>query len=275
MRTIEEHESTAVNPVAPWMGGKRHLAKRICAIIDADNNHKTYAEPFVGMGGIFLRRHKQAKSEFINDYSRDVHNFFRILQEHYVPFIEYMKWKITTQAEFARLNKLDPTSMTDIQRAARFLYLQRLSFGGKVDGRSFGIDVTRPARFDFTTLQPNLEALKERLSGMTVMNMDWSDFITPIDRPSTLFYLDLPYYGHENDYGKDMFGRDQFEEMAKQLKNINGRFILSLNDHKEVRKIFHGFEFQDEQVTYKASTKSGKAKKVGEVLISNWALPKT
>lgn len=44
-----------VSPVAPWLGGKRNLAKRICAIIDADT-HTTYAEPFVGMGGIFLRR---------------------------------------------------------------------------------------------------------------------------------------------------------------------------------------------------------------------------
>jgi DNA adenine methylase len=43
-------------PIAPWLGGKRNLAKRICAIIDADTNHRSYAEPFVGMGGIFLRR---------------------------------------------------------------------------------------------------------------------------------------------------------------------------------------------------------------------------
>ena len=42
-------------PVAPWLGGKRNLAKRICAIIDAAPC-VTYAEPFVGMGGIFLRR---------------------------------------------------------------------------------------------------------------------------------------------------------------------------------------------------------------------------
>ncbi len=51
-------ERTPVNPVrpaAPWLGGKRNLAKRITAIIDAQD-HQTYAEPFVGMGGIFFRR---------------------------------------------------------------------------------------------------------------------------------------------------------------------------------------------------------------------------
>lgn len=39
---------TPVRPIAPWLGGKRNLAKRICAIIDADALHTTYAEPFAG-----------------------------------------------------------------------------------------------------------------------------------------------------------------------------------------------------------------------------------
>ncbi len=59
-------------PVAPYLGGKRNLAKRICTIIDADQ-HSTYAEPFVGMGGIFLRRTSRPKAEFINDAGRDVY----------------------------------------------------------------------------------------------------------------------------------------------------------------------------------------------------------
>lgn len=67
-------EITKTNPVAPWLGGKRNLAKRICALIDADTNHRTYCEPFVGMGGIFLRRTRRPQAEFINDRGRDVYN---------------------------------------------------------------------------------------------------------------------------------------------------------------------------------------------------------
>ncbi|MEL7167536.1 MAG: DNA adenine methylase, partial [Pseudomonadota bacterium] len=75
------------SPVAPYIGGKRNLAKRLCRIIDA-HPHKTYAEPFVGMGGVFLRREKPANAEFINDVNKDVYNLFRILQEHYVAFLD-------------------------------------------------------------------------------------------------------------------------------------------------------------------------------------------
>jgi hypothetical protein len=71
--TIHDHTSIApVRPIAPWLGGKRNLAKRICALIDRDD-HLSYAEPFVGMGGIFLRRTRCPRAEFINDRGRDVY----------------------------------------------------------------------------------------------------------------------------------------------------------------------------------------------------------
>ena len=75
-------EIQPIRPIAPYLGGKKNLAKRICAIIDRDT-HETYAEPFVGMGGIFLRRGRRPAQELINDRSRDIANFFLILREHY------------------------------------------------------------------------------------------------------------------------------------------------------------------------------------------------
>ncbi len=65
-----------------------------------------------------------------------------------------------------RLAAENPDTLTDLERAARFLYLQRLSFGGKVAGRSFGINVKSPARFDARKLADALEETHERLSGV-------------------------------------------------------------------------------------------------------------
>lgn len=47
-------------PVAPWQGGKRALAKLIVPLIDA-HRHDACIEPFVGMGGIFLRRTRRPR----------------------------------------------------------------------------------------------------------------------------------------------------------------------------------------------------------------------
>ena len=83
--------------------------------------------------------------------------------------------------------------------------------GGKVSGQTFGLSPARPARFDLTRLEPDLEALHERLSGVTVMCLDYAEFIARIDRPSSLFFLVPPYFGCEGDYGKVAFSRADFE----------------------------------------------------------------
>jgi len=266
---MSKHDIAQTKPVAPWLGGKRNLAKRICAIIDADP-HLTYAEPFVGMGGIFLRRRKQAKAEFINDAQRDVYNLFRVLQEHYVAFLDLMRFQLTTQANFVRLVETDPDTLTDMQRAARFLYLQRTALGGKVSGRNFGISADRPARFNLTTLEPDLEALHSRLSGVTVTCMDYGEFIRRIDRPSALFYLDPPYWGCENDYGKALFERDDFVVLASKLGALDGKFLMSINDVPEIHDIFSAFRITPIETTYTIGKTNDARGARAELLISNF-----
>lgn len=256
-----------VQPVAAYIGGKRNLAKTIVPLIEGIK-HETYAEAFVGMGGVFLRRTVKAKSEVINDYSRDVATFFRVLQCHYQPFIDHLKWQLTSRAEFSRLIDTPPRTLTDIQRAARFLYLQRLAFGGKVSGKNFGVSVGMPSRFNLTRLLPMLEDVYERLAGVVIEDLDYKEFLIRYDSPGTLFYLDPPYWGNEGDYGRDLFNRDEFAKMALILSGIKGRFILSINDKPEVRKTFAAFHQLPVTTTYTISG-NHKPKQVGELIISN------
>jgi DNA adenine methylase len=256
-----------VRPVAPYIGGKRNLAKRVIARINTIP-HETYAEVFVGMGGIFLRRDLRPSAEVINDWSEDVSTFFRILQHHYVAFLDMIRFQIASRAGFEKLLATDPRSLTDLQRSARFLYLQRLAFGGKVDGRTFGVAPTRPSRFDVTKLAPMLEALHERLAGVTIERLRWQDFLLRYDRPGTLFYLDPPYFDCEGDYGSQMFGQDEFAEMAERLAGLKGRFMLSLNDHPKVRELFGRFSMEEVRTTYHVSG-NGKAQPARELIISD------
>jgi DNA adenine methylase len=259
----------SIRPVAPYLGGKRNLAKRICAILDVQP-HTTYAEPFVGMGGIFLRRSQRPRAEVINDYGRDIANLFRILQRHYPQFLEVLRFQLTTRTEFNRLVDTAPDTLTDLERAARFLYLQRTAFGGKVSGRNFGVARDRPSRFNLTTLEPMLEDLHSRLSGVVIECLDYSDFIRRYDGTATLFYLDPPYFGSETDYGKSVFERADFTRMAAQLAGIKGRFLMSINDVPEIREAFDGFRIEPVLTTYSVAAKQSGRSKVGELLIGNF-----
>lgn len=255
-----------LTPLAPYLGGKRNLARHIIQRIDAIP-HDCYAEVFVGMAGVFLRRHQAPKSEVINDYSRDVATFFRILQRHYVAFMDMMRFQLTTRVEFERLVATDPEALTDLERAARFLYLQNTAFGGKVSGRNFGVAPDRPARFDITKLGTMLEEVHSRLARVVIECLSYEKFITRYDRPGTLFYLDPPYWGNEGDYGKGMFGRPDFMKLVILLHQIEGRFLFSINDRPEVRDLFAGFNIEPVETTYTVA--KGGAKRVGELIISN------
>lgn len=257
----------SVRPVAPWMGGKRNLAKPIIARIDKIE-HQTYVELCVGMGGIFLRRRSRPPCEVINDWSEDVATLFRVIQRHFVAFTEMIRFQITSRANFERLAATDPATLTDLERSARFLYLQKLAFGGKVRGQNFGITPGTGGRFDVTKIVPMIEALHERLSGVIIERLRWQDALQRWDRPGTLFYLDPPYFGCERDYGDGMFNRDEFAEMAALLAGIKGRFLMSINDAPAIREAFAGFAIEEVDTSY--SVGGGlKAKRVRELIISN------
>lgn len=254
-----------VKPAAGYIGGKKKLSKTLVDRISRIP-HETYAEPFVGMGGVFLRRPRAPRGEIINDRSGDVATFFRILQRHYVPFMDMLRWQFTGRQEFERLKASDPGTLTDLERAARFLYLQRTAFGGKVAGRNFGVDPLG-GRFNVTKLAPILDALHDRLAGVVIECLPWADFIARYDRPGTLFYLDPPYWGGENDYGSGMFDRSEFERMAAVLRRLQGRFILSINDVPEIRKTFAGFAVKPVSLTYTVA-RSTNEHQARELIIS-------
>lgn len=219
------------------------------------------------MGGVFFRRPFSAEVEVVNDVSKDVTTFLRILQRHFVEFVGYMRWHVTTRSEFDRLKNTEPETLADIERAARFFYMQKISFGGKVAGRSYGYSTKEKGRFDITRIEANLEELHERLAAVQIENLDYADFIQRYDRPTTLFYIDPPYYDCENYYGKNVFSKADFENLANILFAIKGKFILSLNDTPEIRKIFKSFTFESMSTTYSAGG-GDKSKKVQEVIIS-------
>ena len=253
-------------PVAPWFGGKKHLAKRIVARIEAVP-HQCYAEPFVGMGGVFLRRARRPKSEILNDINGDIVNLYRVMREHPDELARQFDLALASRAEFRRLLATPAETLTDVQRAARFAYLQRLRFSGVP--RTTGITMTahHSASFSAERMARLIHAAHRRLQRVQIECLDWKVFIHRYDRPFTLFYLDPPYWGYETDYGKGIFGRGDFARLAELLHNLKGRFILSLNDRPEVRETFAGLRVEEVETRYSPNTRA--IRRASELLISN------
>jgi len=250
-----------VGPLA-YIGGKNRLAKTIISLIP---KHKTYVEPFFGGGQVFF--HKEPSDvEIINDLSHDIVNFFRICQFHHEELLRYLKYTIVSRKWFDLYKAQNPEALTDIQRAARFFYLQKNAFGGNVINQNAKLTVEKQPNYNPERIPEVLERAHERLQRAQIECLPYQEILARCDRPETFFYLDPPYWNKK--LYEFNFSAKDFHELAQLLKGLKGQFILSLNDVPEVREIFSDFHIQPISLAYSAANPRGR--RYAEVLITNF-----
>lgn len=161
----------------------------------------------------------------------------------------------------------DVRTLTDIQRAARFFYLQKLCFGGKPANPTFGTQSDAPPRLNISDLESRLLEVHWRLKGVVLEHLDAIACIDVYDRPGTLFYLDPPYW--ETAGYVTPWTEVDFQRLAARLETIQGRFIMSLNDVPPVRRLFARWTLVPVSTRYSVDQGEGRAVARRELLIHN------
>jgi DNA adenine methylase len=248
-------------PLFPYVGGKRKLAKHILPLFPV---HKTYVEPFCGAAAIFFLK-EPSKAEVLNDINGELINLYRVVAHHLEEFYKQFKWALYSRQIFEWERLKHPHTLTDIQRAVRFMYLQKSAFGGKVAGQSFGAG-PNPAKFNFLSLESELSSAHLRLQRVVIEHRPWAAIIEQYDRSDTLFYCDPPYWQTEG-YGVD-FGWEQYEQLAALAGSIQGKLVISLNDHPDIRSLFKGLRCQ--RVDYRYTVASKGTTEAGELMLMNF-----
>jgi DNA adenine methylase len=248
-----------------YMGGKSLLAGKIVPKIPS---HTCYCEVFAGAAWLLFKK-EESDVEIINDINTDLVTLYRVVKLHLEEFVRYLKWILVAREEFDRFKLEKPETLTDIQRAVRFYYLLKVGYASKLVNPTFGVNATRPSGLNLLRIEEELSSAHLRLSRVFIENMHYERLISRFDRPGTFFYIDPPYYNFEDYYGKGIFAREDFERLRDLLTDIKGRFILSINDTGEIRKLFKGFTIETVDTTYTASGADRK-KKVHELLIKNF-----
>ncbi|MDB5802252.1 MAG: methyl-directed repair adenine methylase [Rhodocyclales bacterium] len=181
-------------PIIPWMGGKRRLAKKLFSLFP---QHECYVELFCGGAALYFLRPVPAPVEVLNDVNGELINLYRVVERHLEEFCHQFKWALTSRQVFKWQQETRPETLTDIQRAARFYYLQHHAFAGKVSGQNFGTATTARG-FNFMRIEEQLSASHLRLAcGTFIENLAWHDCLDRYDRPHTFFYADPPYWETE------------------------------------------------------------------------------
>lgn len=251
-------------PIVPWIGGKRRLSKHLLPMFPA---HDCYVEPFCGAAALFSLK-EPVKAEVLNDINGDLVNLYRVVQHHLEEFIRQFKHALVSRQIWQWLQVTHPATLTDIQRAARFFYLQKLAFGGKVDGRNFGTSTSGAPRLNLLRIEEDLSQAHLRLARTTIEHLPWADCVTRYDRHYTLFYCDPPYWGTEG-YGVP-FGLEQYDRMAELARSIKGRMVISVNDIPEMRRAFKGLSIDTIELKYSLAGPAQTGARSRELIIRNW-----
>jgi DNA adenine methylase len=253
-----------MSALLPYIGGKHRLARRIISFFP---EHTTYVEAFAGGAEVFFQK-PRSTVEVLNDVDGEVVNLMRVCQWHHEELCRYLKYCLMSRKIYDWMKESRPESLTDVQRAGRFVYLQKNSFGGLVCKRNYHYAVSQPPNYNPATIPKVIEKAHERLAGVQIESLPYERVFDKYDRPSTFYYLDPPYW--KRTLYKYNFTEQDFITFEARLRVLRGKFLLSLNDVPEVRKLFSSFHIQPVQLSYTAQRRVGK--KFQELLISNYPL---
>ena len=235
------------------------------SLIEQFPPHRTYVELFGGAAQVLCAKEPSAV-EVYNDIENDVTNFFRVCQFHHEELIRYFRFALVSRTWFEILKKIDPSTLTDIQRAFRTLYLQKNSFGGRVVSQNFHYFRTVKPNFNPETIASQIENMHKRLARVQIESLPYQQAIEKYDTRETFFFADPPYY--QKPFYRHNFELADYLELARRLALLKGKFLMTLNDHPEMRKVFSRFQISTISFAYTCLKEGGK--KFTELLIRNY-----
>ncbi len=243
------------------IGGKKLLRDEIIKRFPDDIER--YVEVFGGAGWVLFRKDKHAAMEIYNDLDGQLVNLFRCIKHHAAELERQLDFMLTSRQTFYDVRSCaEVQGFTDIQRAAQFYYLIKISFGSNI--QSFGCN-----KKNLSSAVERLKAVQERLATVLIEQKDFAKLMQSYDNPKTLFYCDPPYHGTEK-YYTEQFSQDDHVRLFNCLSQLNGRFILSYNDDAYIRELYQDFRVETISRNHNLAAKSGESKRYNELIICNF-----
>lgn len=251
-----------MNSFLSWIGGKKLLRRAIEKEFPKEGTYKKYIEVFGGAGWVLFDKERNVL-EVYNDINKDLVNLFKCVKYHAPELKRELSFVLNSRSIFKEyMAQISDAGLTDIQRAARYFMLIKLSYGSK--GTTYG------------AIGKNIENMKEylleiekRLNKVVIENKSYEEIIKQYDSNETLFYLDPPYFNAEK-YYCTLFSEEQHRLLNTLLCNVEGRFILSYNDDEFIRELYQDFHIIEIERNNNLNSRYGKNKRYKELIIKNY-----
>ena len=261
-----------------YIGGKSFLASWVISHFPKDYQEKTYVEVFGG-GGWVLFKKEPSFLEIYNDLNKNIVNLFRVIRDKFPEFTHKAEWSLHSREMFqeAVSKGKDDKFIDEIESAINYSIRRVQSFSGSGSTWGYQIQALKKASGKWAPFLKRLPLINARLKKVQIECLDFEKLIKKYDSENTFFYLDPPYIDAEHYYnvnGVNFTHEDHFR-LAKILRKIKGKFVLSYYDNPLVYELYPGCRIEKKSSVKHSevmtrNVKNKKKQKVTELLVLNY-----
>jgi DNA adenine methylase len=273
LNCLPDFESMNTRPILKWAGGKQQLLQHLLPRVPG--NYNKYIEPFLGGGALYFAL--KPLPAVVADSNPELMNLYKVVTNDVEGLIEVLKTFKTDKESYYKVRALDFSTLPDVERAARTIYLNRMCFNGlyrvNKDGR-FNVpygDHKNP-RLCFAE---ELRAASEILKRNTILCADYKEVLSQYAEAGDFVYLDPPYlpiskYSDFKRYTKEQFYEEDHIELAKEVKRLHElgcHVLLTGSSHPLVHELYNGFKIEVFQ-TRRNISKDGNNRRGEDVIVT-------
>ena len=279
MAVVLEKLKEETYPIVKWVGGKRQLMFELLKNMPEDFNR--YFEPFIGGGALFFEL--QPDNAYISDMNEELINLYKVVRDNIDELITDLQKHDISKEYFMEIRNIDRAeeyeNWSDVQKASRFIYLNRTCFNGmyRVNSKGefnvpFG-HYKNPRILD----ENNLINCSNLLQKTEIKHADFSEILKKVKK-GDFVYFDPPYVplsetSSFTSYTKDGFDMDmQFKlrDVCDELDAMGVKFLLSNSDTKLVNELYENYNIKKVFASRQINANADGRGKITEVLVRNY-----
>lgn len=276
-------KNVILSPVVKWVGGKRQLLDDIIPLLP--DNFSTYVEPFVGGGALLFET--QPKKAIVNDLNHELINLYKVIKDNPNELLLLLEEHELNNSEeyFYQIRALDRSEsydqMSDIEKAARIIYLNKTCYNGLFRVNQSGQFNSPYGKYKNPNIvnKPVVLAMANYFqnNNITLLNGDYKIALKKL-RKGAFVYFDPPYMPISSSssftgYTENGFDKKQQIELKEECDKLNSRgikFLLSNSDHPFIRDLYKDYEIITVRAKRSINSNSNKRGEINEVLVRNY-----
>jgi len=281
------HVNFSPKPPVKWAGGKAQLLSQFEPLFP--NNFELYLEPFLGGGAVFF--HLLPKKAVLIDNNEELVNLFQVIRDNLAELLKSLGEHKNTPEYFYEIRAADVNKLTRVERASRFLYLNKTAYNGlyRVNRKNqfnvpFGYYKNPRIKDDF-----NLNQVKEALKGAEIICGDFTLALEYVKdntyvnentfvKDNTFVYLDPPYNplsetSKFTGYTSKGFDSDAQKRLASLFYELDKKgcwVMLSNSDTPLIHDLYQGYIIDKVYARRAVNCKAEKRGPIAELVIRNY-----